>query len=1054
MNEQSSPRSLLTLLFCSLLALPAFGQPLPMDLLKEMKARSIGPAGMSGRVTAIAVPAGDPGTIYAGTASGGLWKSTGGGVAWEPVFDTLAVASVGALAIDPLNPSVLWVGTGEGNPRNSQTSGNGIYRSLDGGRSWQHLGLEKTRNIHRVIVHPRNPDVVFVAAIGSAWADTPDRGVYRTTDGGRSWKQVLSVNARTGAADLVIDPHNPNKLIAAMWEYRRWPWYFTSGGKGSGLYVTFDGGETWKRRTGDNGLPAGELGRIGVAIARSRPEVVYALVESKKNALYRSDDGGFSWRKTADENVGNRPFYYAEIYVDPSNENRIYNLHTNVTVSEDGGRTFRTLLRWDIHPDHHAWYVHPDDPDYLIDGNDGGLAISRDRGTTWRFVQNLPLAQYYHINVDSDTPYNVYGGMQDNGSWAGPAYVWRGGGIVNSDWQLLSFGDGFDVVPDRSDERFGYSMSQGGALYRYDRLTVENLQIYPVHPQDSTLRFNWNAGLAHDPFSTTTIYYGSQYLHRSTDRGQSWQIISPDLTTNDTTKQRQLESGGLTYDVTTAENHTSIIAIAPSPLRQGVIWVGTDDGNVQLTTDGGERWRNLRGAIRGVPDSTWVPQIHASSHNAGEAFVVFDNHRRNDWTPYLYHTTNFGQSWNRMVDRDDLWGYVLSFVQDPVEERLMFLGTEFALYVSIDRGGTWTKWTHGYPTVSTMDMVIHPREGDLVIGTFGRAAYVLDDLTPLRVIAREGTGMLSKTLRVFDIPDAYLSFLGRTPGVVAAGDAAFSGENRPFGARISVLANPDTSAGKKDTAVAAASKDSLTIEIFNERGKLVRRLHRKATRGLNRFAWGLERNGVRFPATPKPKPGTPEPGGSLVPPGLYTVRLTMGTAVDSTRVRLAFEPRSSLNQQQLLAYDAYLEQFMEKIRVATEAADRLREATTLASQFEALVTDREGERAAALKKLSTAMRDSLTALSHLITKQEAQGITRAPDIVASRIGSAWGRVNASWGPISPTDSLEVNHAIDILNEVATTINGFFERQWPRYREAVLAAQETFFREFDPLIVPD
>ena len=753
---------------------------------------------MSGRVTAIAVPAGDPETIYVGTASGGLWKSDGGGVTWKPIFDTLKVASIGALAIDPENAAVIWVGTGEGNPRNSQTSGNGIYRSLDGGRSWQHLGLEKTRNIYRVIVHPRNPDVVYVAAIGSAWADTPDRGVYRTTDGGKSWKLVLSVNERTGAADLVMDPQNPNKLLAAMWEYRRWPWFFVSGGKGSGLYLTMDGGETWTRRSAADGLPRGELGRIGVAIARSRPEVVYALVESKKNALYRSDDGGLSWKKTADANIGSRPFYYAEIYVDPSNENRIYNLHTNVTVSEDGGRTFRTLLRGDIHPDHHAWYIDPADPDYLIDGNDGGMAISRDRGQTWRFVENLPLAQYYHINVDTETPYNVYGGMQDNGSWAGPAYVWRADGIVNSDWQLLSFGDGFDVVPDRSDQRFGYSMSQGGSLYRYDRLTGENLQIYPVHPDGTPLRFNWNAGLAHDPFSPTTIYYGSQFLHRSTDRGQSWQIISPDLTTNDTTKQRQRESGGLTYDVTAAENYTTIIAIAPSPVRQGVIWVGTDDGNVQLTTDGGRSWTNLTGAIQGIPDSTWVPQIHASSYNAGEAFVVFDNHRRNDWTPYLVHTTDFGESWSRMIDGDDVWGYVLSFVQDPVEERLMFAGTEFGLYVSIDRGKTWAKWTHGYPTVSTMDMVIHPREGDLVIGTFGRAAYILDDLTPLRVIARKGVATLKQPLRVFDVPDAYLSFLGRSPGVVSPGNAAFFGENRPFGARISFVANPDTGTGTKD----------------------------------------------------------------------------------------------------------------------------------------------------------------------------------------------------------------------------------------------------------------
>ena len=433
---------ILGFLLLSALLIPAMAQKLDMDKLKGMKARSIGPAGMSGRVTAIDVVLDDPSIIYIGTASGGLWKSTSGGIDWEPIFDDQPVASIGALAIDQNNPMVIWAGTGEGNPRNSQTSGDGIYKSIDGGKTWKMMGLKNSRNIHRVIINPQNPDIVYAAGIGTAWGENPERGVFRTKDGGKSWEKILYVDEKTGVAELVMDPENPNKLIAAMWEYRRWPWFFKSGGPGSGLHVTFDGGDNWEQRTDKDGLPAGELGRMGLAIAKSNPKIIYALIESKKNALYKSEDGGFKWSKVTDKNVSNRPFYYGEIHVDPNNENRIYNLHSRVTVSHDGGKTFQSLMRG-VHPDHHAWWIHPDDPSFLIDGNDGGMAISHDMGKSWRFVENLPLAQFYHINIDMETPYNVYGGMQDNGSWRGPSQVWRNGGIRNAYWEEVAFGDGF-----------------------------------------------------------------------------------------------------------------------------------------------------------------------------------------------------------------------------------------------------------------------------------------------------------------------------------------------------------------------------------------------------------------------------------------------------------------------------------------------------------------------------------------------------------------------------------------------------------------------------------
>jgi len=553
-------------------------QSIDMDLLKGFSPRSIGPAGMSGRVTAIDAVQNNPDIIYIGSASGGVWKSTSGGVSWEPLFQDQDFASIGALKIDQNVPDIIWVGTGEGNPRNSQSSGNGVYKSIDGGKTWKHMGLADSRNIHRIILDPRDSNVIYVGVQGAAWGPGEERGLFKSTDGGESWDKILYINDRTGIGELIIDPSNPNKLFAAMWQFERQPWFFKSGGEGSGLYVTHNGGKNWKRLDIENGMPEGELGRIGLGISAHNPEVVYALIESKKTAFYRSDDGGQKFVKVTDQNIGGRPFYYGEFHLDPENENRIYNIHTTVDVSTDGGRTFSNLIPYQkVHPDYHAWYSHPTDGSFIMCGNDGGMAISRDRGKTWSFVENLPLAQFYHINYDMQKPYNVYGGMQDNGSWQGPSMVYKTGGIKNEYWKEVSFGDGFDVVPDRTDPDEGFSMSQQGNVVRYNTRTGFNKFVQPVHPQGEKLRFNWNAAIAADPFNDAGLYFGSQYLHKSTDRGDNWTIISPDLTTNDPEKQKADESGGLTFDATGAENFTTIIAIAPSPINKDVIWVGTDD---------------------------------------------------------------------------------------------------------------------------------------------------------------------------------------------------------------------------------------------------------------------------------------------------------------------------------------------------------------------------------------------------------------------------------------------------------------------------------------------
>src|SRR4051812_14876413 len=585
---------ILTSVFVLLISFSLRAQNVSISQLKNLQPRSIGPASMSGRITAIDAVVKDPDTWYVGAASGGVWKTTNAGASWTAVFDEQPTLNIGSIAIQQSNPNIVWVGTGEGNPRNSLNIGEGIYKSMDAGKTWKRMGLEKTKNLHRIIIDPTNPNVVYAAAIGNPYAEHPERGVYKTTDGGETWSRVLYTNDTSGCADLAMDPSNPNKLLANMWQHRRTPWSFKSGGPGSGFYLTIDGGKTWKKLGKADGLPVGDYGRIGIAFSHSAPSRVYAMIEATKNGLYKSDDGGFKWELVNSEPqwVTNRPFYFQDIAVDTKNENRLYSIHDVVDISEDGGKTFRNLLPYfGIHPDHHAWWISPTDPNFILDGNDGGMGITRDRGKSWNFNENLPVGQFYHINVDNETPYNVMGGMQDNGSWHGPAYSWANGGIRNYYWDNIGGGDGFDAMPDPDSADWVYSMSQGGSLQRYNFKTGERWFIKPPDVDTSKkYRFNWNSAIAQDPFDHNTIYYGSQFIHKSTDKGASWQTISPDLTTNDPVKIDQSENGGLTLDITGAENYCTILAIEPSTKEKGLIWAGTDDGNVQLTRDGGATW--------------------------------------------------------------------------------------------------------------------------------------------------------------------------------------------------------------------------------------------------------------------------------------------------------------------------------------------------------------------------------------------------------------------------------------------------------------------------------
>lgn len=1071
---------------CALVIQFVSAQKFSIKQFENWKPRNIGPAGMSGRITSIDAVVSNPNIIYVGAASGGVWKTENSGHKWTPVFDEQPIQNIGAIAIQQSNPNVVWVGTGEGNPRNSLNLGAGIFKSLDAGKTWKRMGLEKTICIHRVVIDPVNPNTVYVAAIGNPYAVHPERGVFKTSDGGETWTKILYANDTTGCADLVMDPSNPNKLIAAMWQFRRTPWNLKSGGSGSGLHITVDGGKTWKKLTKDDGLPDGQLGRIGIAFARSMPSRVYAKVEATRNGLYKSDDGGFKWTLVNSEasQVTDRPFYYQEIYVDPKNENRIYDVHSTITFSEDGGKSFTTMIPYSgIHPDHHAWWINPEDPDLIIEGNDGGIGISRDRGKNWVFDEKIPVGQFYHVNVDNEIPYNVMGGMQDNGSWLGPSYTWTNGGIRNYYWNNVGGGDGFDVLPDAEDASWVFSMSQGGNVGRRNWKTGESWFIKPPALDTSTrLRFNWNSAIAQDPFDKKTIYYGSQYLHKTSNKGVSWETISPDLTTNDTVKIKAFQNtGGLTLDITGAETHCTILAIAPSPKEQGVIWIGTDDGNVQLTRDGGKTWTNFRGKIPGMPPGAWIPQVVASRHNGGEVFVVVNDYRRGDFKPYIFRTTDYGKTWTRMINENKVKGYALSIIQDPVEPNLIFVGTEHGLWVSLDNGASFEQFKNGYPSVSTYDLAIQEREADLVIGTFGRALWILDDIRPLRKLAANQGKTFANNLTVFPAPDAYQAQYRAATGYEWSTYGLYDGENRRRGAAISFYINklqrragPQTQPAVPAAAPAqqrgggrfgvggfgqggqggARRGDSAIVRIYNSDKELIRTLRWNVDSGFNRMYWGMEEKGIRQPGSPKPQPGAQEPGGFAVLPGTYKVVINYARVSDSTFVNVKDDPRlgnrNEIKIAQRKAYDR-LKKSTEKL---TEAMDRLTESEEVCTKMQAQLRGLEGKEIDSLRKATTKMQDEIKAIRQIIsgTTSDRQGISRNPFeiTVMNRLQQAQQSILSKMVAPGKQEETLIGNAEQAVNNVIQKTNNFFATRWKDYRQLADATKVNLFKEYKPI----
>lgn len=1078
-TRRSVVKRSLPILLAFFLATAARGD-LDSELLAGIEARSIGPAAMSGRIAAIDAVESNPEVIYVGAASGGVWKSINAGLTWNAIFDDQEVHSIGALAIFQASPDIVWVGTGEGNPRNSVSVGRGIYRSLDGGKTWKHLGLEKTERIHRIVLHPQNPDIAYVAALGQMWGENPERGVFKTTDGGRTWHKVLYHDEKTGAADLIMDPQNPDKLIAALWQYRRWPWFFESGGPGSGLYLSYDGGATWKKLGERQGLPKGELGRIGLALCHRQPQIVYALVEAEESALLRSEDGGESWRTVnRDPQVARRPFYFADLRVDPEQPNRIYSLESLVRVSDSGGESFKPLVKFPpVHPDHHALWIHPQNPRLLLLGNDGGVAISRDHGTTWRFVANLPVAQFYHVAVDQATPYNVYGGLQDNGSWRGPSTVWQTGGIRNHHWQLVSFGDGFDTRPDREQPDLGYSMSQEGYVVRWNLRTGEEVSIRPPRPAGGDeLRFNWNAAIALDPFDPATIYYGSQYVHRSHDRGETWGLISPDLTSNRQDWQRQDESGGLTVDATGAENYTTILAIVPSPIERGVLWVGTDDGRLHVTRDHGKSWTSVEEKVPGVPSGTWIPHIEASHHDGGTAFVVFDDHRRSNWTPYAYKTEDYGQTWKSLIpqsEKDRPWGYVLCLVQDVVDPDLLFLGTEFGLYVSLDGGDQWLPWRHGLPTASVMDLAIQPREHDLVIATHGRSLYVLDDLSFLRELDAE---TFERPLHLFTVAKAQQYRSLRTQGELAPGDGEFAGENRPYGALITYSLKADDLPRHGDSEGAEVKSppparrtgpctpketdegdEPKTVEIHVYRGEeKIRTFNGPAKLGLNRAVWDLRRDPFReFQQEPAWWYG--EPQGPEVPPGQYEIELRFRDQEARGTVVVEQDPRSSYTPEEMQIRWSAILRAGELQSLVTRAVERIDQTRCTVELLRRRIEDLEKDPRANggeepfldLKAAANELEKALFELENLLRiPPENPGIAAAKDAL-SKILYAKERLLLSWSAPNASDLSYLFAAEEQLRDTLEKHHRFFSEEVRSFVDQVEASGLELFPPLSPL----
>jgi len=858
-----------------------------------LEARWLGPGTMSGRITAIDGIAKEGKTLYVGTAGGGVWKTTNAGASFKPIFDKYC-QSIGAVCIDQKDPNTIYVGTGESNMRNSVSYGDGMYKSTDGGDNWQKIGLDSTEHISKIVIDPADNKTIYVAAPGPLWSDSKSRGLFKSTDGGQTWDKILYVNDKTGCADVVINPTNGDELIATMWEFRRYPYAFNSGGEGSDMYKSTNGGKTWRKIskknfiTGTQEIVDGKktkvdstLGRIALALSPSSPGHLLAIVEAKETKLFVSTDGGETWSKQASTtNVEARPFYFSTLAFDPKDDKRVYRPAFGLSISDDGGRSFTDASNeggW-VHSDHHAIWINPLYTNQVWLGTDGGVFLSNDRGITWTFIQNLPVGQFYHVAYDTKTPYNVYGGLQDNGSWTGPSQWY--GGISNGDWRALYGGDGFWVQPDPTDSfRSVYAEAQGGEAGNVDTKTGLNTNMQPTQTdKEEKLRWNWNSPIVLGAANPHNLYMSCQYLYKSTDQGHNWTRISPDLTTNDKSKQKQEESGGLSADNTAAENYCTIFTVAENPKDENMLYCGTDDGNIQISTDAGKTWMNVTEGIAkcGIPKHAWVSSIEPSRFDKNTLYATFENHMYGDFNTYLAKSTDLGKTWKRITSTE-FTGWAHKIREDLVNKDLMFLGTDRGLFATIDGGATWFRMKNHIPDYCLVrDIQIQPKTNDLILGTFGRGIMIVDDITPIRTMTKD---IAANDVYVFPMKPVKISY-GNYQGGFPEHDGW-------------VADNSDDIPPIQYYLKSRVMSSDVTVKIYDKNGSLVKEIPGEKRKGVNKVYWDLR-------GTPPKTAGggtKVDRGGFVAPmvlPGQYTAKIFIGDKEYDDPITVIADPNDKM----------------------------------------------------------------------------------------------------------------------------------------------------------------
>jgi photosystem II stability/assembly factor-like uncharacterized protein len=1003
----------LVVLLTGLVAAPAqLAAQSAADVVDAIPFRELGPTLMGGRVADLDVHPHNPAHWYVGFASGGLWRTMSHGMSWEPLWSDQPNASIGDVTLAPSNPNVIWVGTGEPQNRQSSPYGGGVYRSVDGGRTWVDLGLDETHHIGKIVVHPQDPDVAWVAAVGHLWGPNEERGVYRTTDGGATWEKVLYIDENTGAIDLVMDPGDPRTIFAAMYQRRRTAFGFSASGGGSGLYRTLDGGDSWHELT--EGLPEGDKGRIGLDVYRRDGNLLYALVEGstpEERGTYRSLDRGETWERMSDMNP--RPMYFSLIRIDPNNPERIYVGGVIMQVSDDGGRTWwEQDGYWSIHVDNHAMWINPDNSNHIVLGHDGGMATSWDAAVTWQHHDNIPVGQYYEIGIDMRDPYYVCGGLQDNSSWCGPSQTLDTYGVSNRNWYDVSGGDGFYNQIDPNDWRIMYSESQGGNISRVNVETGESVRIRAVNRAEERgdveegYDFNWNSPIVVSQHVLDHVYHGANHLLRSDDRGQTWEEASPDLTRGIDRDTLQIFGRALSEPHLSRNDGQSsygtITTVDESPRSADILWVGTDDGNLQVTRDGGASWTNVVGNVPGLPGRRYVSRVEASAHVDGRAYVTFDGHWDDDLTPYVFVTEDFGASWRRITS--GLPSHSINVVREsPQAENLLFVGNEVGVFASTDRGQSWTRMTGGgaFPTVPVDDLVIHPRERDLVVGTHGRSIWIVEDIRPLERVADAGLDDVT----LFPIRRA--TFWSRTGGWPFWGDTWFA-ENPPIAARV------------RYSLAEEAEEGSVRILVTDAEGDTLRRLSAPTGAGTHEVLWELDED----------LSGELD-GDATVPvlPARYSVTLDAGGTRATEDVEVRLDPRIettavALQERHRLFVDAA--SLLHQVEPAQEAAS---EAERTVDEIRALVEEYDEEHGEAPDSLSERVSDA------------AERVEEVSDRIDELVGNARTAMNGAsghWGPPTSDQRFLVDLAWERMPDAVRSLNELLESELPALQEALVS----------------